>query len=250
MEVIALNTKLKERIESMSSPQLIVTKQKSFAWYVYMSIILLALLLLSFYAGSYFSITHKTDLQVKVQDLQQELSKYQRAYAETNKSLVIQTQSAKVDNQSNQQLVKTVKQLQESQRQLTSELKFYRNIMAPELDRQGLTIADFDLGKTEKNRSFSFKLVLTQAGRQEQFLKGEATIQLHGKLAGKQKTYNFRELGAFQKGAFKFQFRYFQNIEGDVTLPKDFVAENVTVQVRTRGLSKNQTAEKQVNWDV
>lgn len=234
----------------MASPQLIVTQQKSLAWYIYMAMILLALLALSFYAGSYFTVTYKSDLQNKVQELQAEVSKYQRAYAETNKNLVIQTQSAKVDNQSNQQLVKTVKQLQESQRQLTSELKFYRNIMAPELDQQGLTIDNFDLVKNKENKSISYKLVLTQAGRQEQFLKGEVVIQLHGKLAGKAKTYNFRELGTFKKEAFKFQFRYFQNLEGSIALPQAFTAENITIQAKTRGLHKNQTAEKQVNWAI
>ena len=87
-------------------------------------------------------------------------------------------------------------------------------------------------------------------GRQEQFLKGQVELNLHGKINGEEKVYPFRELGTFQAKDFQFQFKYFQNIEGELSLPEGFIAEFITVQARTLGLRKNQTAEKQIDWSI
>ena len=234
----------------MAGPQLVIKQQKSVLWYVGWGLLLLVVLTLIYLGGRYHGREVEQELSTQVARLQKELDKFQSAYQQANEDLVMQAQSAKVDNQSNHQLVETVKQLQESQRQLESELKFYRNIMAPELDKQGLTIAELDISQQSPASKAHFKLVLTQAGRQEQFLKGEVELKLHGKVAGVEKVYPFRELGTFQSKHFQFQFRYFQNIEGELSIPEGFTAEYVTVQAKTRGLRKNQTAEKQINWTI
>jgi len=234
----------------MVSPQLVIKEQKTVLWYVGWGSLALLLLAVFYFAGRYDASEVEQALNERVAGLEVELNKYRQAYLQANEDLVMQAQTAKVDNQSNQQLVETVKQLQEAQRQLESELKFYRNIMAPELDKQGLTIAEFDVTQTGNNGNPRFKLVLTQAGRQEQFLKGDVELKLHGKLDGESKVYPFRELGTFNAKDFQFQFRYFQNIEGELSLPEGFTAEFVTVQAKTRGLRKNQTAQKQINWTI
>ncbi|WP_444997169.1 DUF6776 family protein [Aliikangiella sp. IMCC44359] len=233
----------------MSGSRLIVTQQKTLAWYIGWGIVVLVALAVSYVAGRYFSAAERQEAIKRADFLQEELKKFQSAYQQVNEDLVMQTQSAKVDNQSSQQLVETVKRLQSVQNKLESELRFYRNIMAPELDKQGLTIAEFDIIEDSEKNSPRFKLVLTQAGKQEQFLKGNVDLKLKGKLAGVDKVYSFKELGTFQAKHFQFQFRYFQNIEGELSLPEGFIAEEVVIKARTHGLRKNQTAEKQVNWN-
>jgi hypothetical protein len=234
----------------MVGPQLVITQKKSVVWYAAWSVFSLIILAICYGAGRYHSIEIQRELNERAENLQTDLDKYQRAYLQANEDLVMQTQTARVDNQSNQQLVETVKRLQETQMQLESELKFYRNIMAPELDQQGLTIAEFDVSKQTPDSKPRFKLVLTQVGRQEQFLKGQVELNLHGKINGEEKVYPFRELGTFQAKDFQFQFKYFQNIEGELSLPEGFIAEFITVQARTLGLRKNQTAEKQIDWSI
>jgi len=234
----------------MAGPKLVITQQKSAFWYIGWVVLVSLFLSTSFYIGRYIAIKEREETLERVAWLQGKLDEYQQAYQDANQKLVMQTQSAKVDNQSQQQLMETIKQLQDVQKELEAELKFYRNIMAPELDQQGLTIANLELSSSQQANMKHFKLVLTQAGKQEQFLKGSVEIEIAGEQSGKAKVYPIRELGAFQSKDFQFQFRYFQNIEGEIALPTGFVAESVIVRAKTRGLRKNQSTEKQFRWNI
>ncbi|MGX5172971.1 DUF6776 family protein [Aliikangiella sp. IMCC44653] len=234
----------------MSQSRLIITQQKTPLWYCGWGVLAAALLVASYFLGRL--VNHESERQAleKVIWLENELDKFQSAYQQANQDLIMQAQTAKVDNQSNQQLVETVKQMQQTQLSLESELSFYRKIMAPELDQEGLTIADFQVTASNQKESFNYKLVLTQAGKQDQFLKGRVSLVLHGKLAGETKAYQFRELGTFQSKDFQFQFRYFQNLEGEIAIPADFIAEKVEIEAKTSGLRKNQSAQYQFIWNI
>ncbi|WP_196138605.1 DUF6776 family protein [Aliikangiella sp. G2MR2-5] len=234
----------------MVGPELVIRERKSFAWYLGVFIFAALLIFGSFYFGRFLAIKERQEMLEKTAWLEQKVEEYQLAYQEANQALVMQTQSAQVDLQSTQQLMETVKQLQETQKDLEEELKFYRKIMAPEKDQQGLTIAEFALTPGQSSRNAQFKLVLTQAGKQEQYLKGGVSLVVKGQEKGAPKEYPFRELGAFQAKDFEFQFRYFQNMEGEIALPEGFIAEQVLIKARTRGLGKNQSAEKQFAWKI
>ena len=232
----------------MSGPKLVIKQQISPLKLGLWAVLAVILLLGCFFLGRYLAVDERQQLIAQTVWLQEKLDEYQQAYQEANESLVMQTQSSKVDDQSSQQLIDSIKQLRDTQMQLEAELQFYRNIMAPELSKEGLTIADFELLDSQSSDSSRFKLVLTQAGRQEQFIKGKVELKLEGLLNGEPKTFAFSELGTFQAKHFQFQFRYFQNIEGEIVLPQGFTAEQVTISARTQGLRKNQTTEKKVNW--
>jgi len=234
----------------MSEPKLVIKQQKSARWHAGWVIGGLIILALTYWIGGLMQIKQQRQTDEKVSWLEQQLEEYRQAYQKANQDLVMQAQSAKVDNQSSQQLIATIKQLQETQQKLEEELGFYRNIMAPELARDGLTIADFELTRNGENSPPRFKLVLTQAGKQEQFLKGKVSMKLHGKKNGSSASYEFRELGTFQPKHFQFQFKYFQNIEGELNLPDGFIAEKISITARTSGLRKNQISEKQVDWNI
>jgi hypothetical protein len=234
----------------MSQSRLIITQKKSLLWYCGWGLVAAVFLVASYFFGR--MVSHESEQQAieRVIWLENELDKFQTAYQQANQDLIMQAQTAKVDNQSNQQLVETVKQMQQTQLSLESELSFYRKIMAPELDQEGLTIANFQVTPSNNGNSYSYKLVLTQAGKQDQFLKGSVSLILHGQLAGKTKAYRFRELGTFKSKDFQFQFRYFQNLEGEIELPADFIAEKVEIEAKTSGLRKNQSAQYQFSWNI
>lgn len=234
----------------MVKQNLIVQYEKTPLWYGGCAAALIVLLFLSFYIGRYWAISEGQKAVEQVKILQNKLDEYQKAYQKASQDLVMQVQHAKVDNLSSQELIDTIKQLEVTQNQLQSELKFYRNIMAPELSKEGLTIENFETDNGSSKNKSKFKLVLTQAGKQDQFLKGEVELKIEGTNieTGLPVVYAFNDLGSFQAKDFQFKFRYFQNIEGEITLPKDFIPEKVNILAKTKGLKKNQTAQKQADW--
>ncbi len=234
----------------MAEPKLIIRRQKSKFWLVMWASGFLSVLFISFYLGRYLAVQEEQQLQQKQIWLESQLEQYQQAYEQVNQSLVMQTQSSRVDTESNIELMDTIKQLKGNLTELQEELQFYRNIMAPERAQQGLTIADFELNQTSIANTFRFKLVLTQAGKQEQLIKGQTNLKLSGIFNGEKAVYEFRELGTFQAKDFQFQFRYFQNIEGTIELPDGFIADEVLILAKTTGLRKNQVAEKEFGWNI
>jgi len=232
----------------MNLSNLVIKQQKSRLWYVSIGFLLVIVVIGTYGLGRYFALHDLSTTKDELARIQQQLLETQHSLEKTSENLVMQKQSSQVDNLSNKELVNSVKDLQQTQRDLEEELKFYRKIMAPERDKEGLGIDSLRISKTENEDEFHFRLTLIQAGKQSHFLKGDITLKLSGLLNGKNTEYNFRELGTFNKKHFQFQFKYFQNIQGFVRLPAGFEVKQLSASAQTKGLRKNQKAQKQVVW--
>jgi hypothetical protein len=232
----------------MKHSNLVIKQQKSRLWYSLSGFSILLLLVLTYFFGRYLAIN---DLAITKENLalsQQLLQDSQQGLQKAEENLVMQEQSAKVDTQSNQELVNNVKSLQQANLDLEEELNFYRKIMAPEKDQEGLTIDDYQITQTEIENELHYRVTLIQAGKQAQFLKGNLSVTVSGVLDGESKEYNFRELGTFNIKHFQFQFKYFQNLQGFIQLPKGFQAKKIRIVAQTTGRRKNQKANKEAIW--
>lgn len=232
----------------MNHSKLVIKQQKSRLWYIVAGITLLFLMVVIYVAGRYLALADLTTTKEELSISQLRLVTVQSALDKASESLIMQKQSSEVDNQSNQELVNNVKNMQQAQNALQEELKFYRKIMAPERDLQGLAIDSMQVSKTDRADEFHFRVTLIQAGKQSQFLKGDLILRLSGLLNGKNTEYDFRELGTFKAKYFQFQFKYFQNIQGFINLPSGFEVKKLTIAAQTKGRRKNQKAEKQMPW--
>lgn len=232
----------------MSHSKLVIKQQKTLTWYISVVSLVMILLVGIFVIGRYLAIVDLRMTKTNLLESQQALNDANTRLKITSEKLVMENQSSKIDLQSNQALVNNVKELQQVINDLDGELKFYRKIMAPELEKSGLTIDLLTLSKTQTHHQFHFRLTLLQVGKQMQFLKGELVLKVSGLMDGKEKEIDFRELGTSNAKLFQFQFKYFQNIQGFIDLPLGFDAQKVTILARTKGLKKNQKAESWIHW--
>jgi uncharacterized protein DUF6776 len=232
----------------MNYPNLVIKRQRHQFWYAAVVLMVLLLLVATFLIGRYLALADLAETKQSLIQVELELADSKRALKETSESLVIQRQSSQVDDQSNLALVNDVKMMQQTQKSLEEELKFYRKIMAPEREKDGLSVDSIQIVTVSNSQEFNFIVTLIQAGKQSQYLKGDIIVKVKGLLNNKNTEYDFRELGAFKTQDFQFQFKYFQNIQGSIRLPKGFVAKEVVVKAKTKGRKKNQKAEKQMIW--
>lgn len=227
---------------------LVIKQQKSKPWYIGVGFLFALFLTVSFLLGRSFAQQDLNETRQKLMLAEAQLEITQGALENASENLVMQKQSAQIDTLSNQELVNSVKTMQQSNNELVSELSFYRKIMAPELEQEGLEIDSLRVNMTDLSNKYHFQTTLIQAGKQSQFLKGELTIKLVGELDGEAKEYDIRELGTFNKKYFQFQFKYFQNIQGFIEIPAGFTVRSVSMVAQTKGLRKNQRANKQITW--
>jgi len=232
----------------MIQSNLVIKQQKSQLWHVSVGLLMLLAIVGVFIVGRYLALSDLSSTKLHLQETLNELSQSKLAREKLNEKLVMQQQSSQIDSQSSKQLVNNVKELQQAQNDLESELAFYRRIMSPEQEKDGLKVDEFQISSSDTPQNFHFRLTLIQAGKQSRYLKGSVDLQLDGLLNGKKTEYNFRELGTFENRQFNFQFKYFQNIQGFLQLPDGFIAHKVSISAKTKGRGKKYNIQSQFDW--
>ena len=128
---------------------------------------------------------------------------------------------------------------------LKEEVAFYRNIVAPASNDRGLKIQSFTLEKIPQERSYRYKIVLIQV-MPNQTVKGNVELKLAGMTQeGTEKNLSLRHVSKSNNIVFKF--KYFQNLEGQLTFPQDFKPNTVTVEVNAQG-GDSKNLSKTFEW--
>lgn len=116
------------------------------------------------------------------------------------------------------------------EKDLRTQLAFYQQVMAPELNEQGFLIEGFNIEPAISDNSYRFELVLMQQNKTKNTLKGNLKVTLIGSENGKAKQYEIDSLLSDQgQKSLTFSFKYFQVIDGEIRLPEEFQPEQVSV---------------------
>ncbi len=116
---------------------------------------------------------------------------------------------------------------QESERQaelnrLQSELDFYRRLAGTGGVQSGLDVYRVEITPTDSGRVFQFVLTLTQNIRRASIITGRVRIDLEGTMDDRPVTLNWPQVSGSNTPEPAFRFKYFQQLEGYLTLPVDF----------------------------
>ncbi len=140
--------------------------------------------------------------------------------------------------------------LKERLASLEEENQFYRNLMAPSGNKRGLTFGAAEITETETPRTFRYKVVMQQLASQHSVLHGTLSFNIVGHIEGNLKVFALKDLSPTVASTnLKLRFKYFQNIEGELTLPEGFDPERIELEARSTG-KKPVTIEKRLGWLV
>lgn len=159
-------------------------------------------------------------------------------------------QAGSVDQQALDNVQQTIVSLREKISQLEEDVLFYKQIMSPENAETGLVIGQLDLIATNVPGTIRYKMELKQQGNNENLITGHANINVLGMRNYEEVSIPLNELSVSQpERDIRLQFRYFQNIEGELQLPGDF--EPVKVQIIATAEGTNaKTVQKSFGWLV
>ncbi|BDM63592.1 hypothetical protein NFHSH190041_10440 [Shewanella sp. NFH-SH190041] len=133
------------------------------------------------------------------------------------------------------------------EKKLQRELTFYRSVMAPEHAAAGVAINGVELMPGLLKGQQRIELVLMQLDKRKEPIKGRVDIRLIGSRHNKVKTLSLEKLTDQE---LKFSFRYFQMLDSEFTLPKDFKLARVDVKVIVPATRWNEGAESQQTFSV
>ncbi|MFQ6371363.1 DUF6776 family protein [Shewanella sp. YIC-542] len=212
------------------------------------SLYLLSLLLVAFVAGALsFSlwednspIANKPNIN-KINQLKAELTSQSQILASRN----LELQLAKESNKEMQEMFARQHQKQQG---LERELAFYRSIMAPENNVDGVAINGVELQTGLSANSYRLRLILTQLQKRKQSLKGRAEVTFQGLQDGKETEISLDSL--IGKGKFNFSFKYFQVLEADVSLPESFELQRISAKVVVPASRRSKGGETEQSYSV
>lgn len=165
--------------------------------------------------------------------------------------LVNAEQESRVDRESLQQVQGTMLTLRERIAQLEEDILFYKNIMAPEEDKRGLVIGQFDLVALEESGWYRYRLEFRQQGDNQHLVNGYANVNILGHQDGSERWIPLHDVsGTVDQQDLKLRFQYFQNIEGKLRLPDGFTPETVQILAVSESEVNAGTVEKSFGWVV
>lgn len=156
-----------------------------------------------------------------------------------------------VEREAYQYLQRDVARLHDEISNLKDELTFYRDIVAPENHKEGLSVRGFLIRPLEDERQYRYKIVITKVPNDGHLIRGSLTFEVEGNENGEVKRYNLKQLSLAKKPAQKisFRFKYFQNLGGDINLPEGFEPTKVTLTLNPKGKKLKKSVE-QFDWLV
>lgn len=202
------------------------------------------------YLGNWSLYQQQQQLALQLQQLQSSLQTTEAQLADQRKQVDYLTAELAVERHTSQLQMQDLKSEQQKLFETRKELAFYQKIISPDLQANSLIIDSFTLSPGNAVGKYKFNLVLIEQDKQKNFAKGQITLTLIGKKAGKKATVDLLQLSGFSKADRRFSFKHFQIFEGEFVLPSAFTAEQVDVTISvpgSRGL-KAAKVSKSLPW--
>jgi len=167
-------------------------------------------------------------LRTEVKELGQrvEQSRVRQKMAERQVEVLRQANNLLRQEESNRQA--------EMQR-LQGEVEFYQRLAGTSGSQEGLAVYELELQATASPQVYRFVLTLTQNLRRSALISGSAGLEIEGTRNNQPVTLKWKDLTSASTERPEFRFKYFQQVDGYLTIPEDFQAERVLVVLRAKG---------------
>lgn len=216
------------------------------------SLVLLAVMAISWLTydrGMKEGLATKVEVIQERDLLREQLTESARLVIEMRQDVADLKLGGKVDTRANKEIQSTVEDLQEEIAGLNEEIRFYKGVMLPNVKEQGLRIERLDLKATGEPSTYSFGLLLTQVVEKHDYVQGAVEISLIGQEDNLERQLSLAEMSEGKQNSIRFRFRYFQNIEGKITVPEGFAPRELVIVAKRKGRNA-QELEKKFGWQL
>lgn len=190
---------------------------------------LLTLVCLCTYLGYRWGNVHGAEQGWRIEALQESLARATQENHNLTKGINILGVELEVERLANQQLQSDLQRSLQRQAEVRKELSFYQKVMAPAEDDAGVVLDSLDIEATTQPGVFHYVLMLIQKSKRKEVVQGKASIMLHGLRNGQPDSLNLVTLSQPERAQQGFRFKYFEVLEGNFSIPADFVPQRIEV---------------------
>ena len=199
-----------------------------------------------FYFAKYFVADELIYANYHVQALQQDLQTALEAIDVEKARVTVAEREADVIRRANALLRASERTRQDEIANLQADLAFYRRLGGANGSQAPLAVHYLELQPTQSPRVYRIIFTLTQNLRWASVISGRIQLGIDGIRNGVAQHLTQDQLLAESAEPLKFKFKYFQQLERLITLPKDFEASRLTIRLRSGSLRT--PVEQSMEW--
>lgn len=160
--------------------------------------------------------------------------------ATRNAALESENQSLKQQQQTASTTVAALKQAMASRdaelQTLKQEQAFYARLIGIDGDRSGLGVHSIVLTPVKGTDAWNFTITLVNTAENADAARGKLTVAVEGVSEGRLTTLDWAHLsGSGNRGGIPFGFKFFQQLQGSLALPKGFVPNRIAIALHPDG---------------
>ncbi len=172
---------------------------------------------------------------------QRDAGERQRRLDELSQRVVTLERSDQISRAANAELQASLAERDEEISALRADVAFYERLVGSTSQRKGLSVHSIEFAPEEAG-TWRYRAVLTQNLNRGAISQGQMRFTVEGVRGGKLASIGWDELlQRKEAGGQGYSFRYFQELDGSVMLPKDFTPQRVRVLLRGNGGNAEQT---------
>jgi hypothetical protein len=180
------------------------------------------------YQSGYSMLEHRRDRTA----LAEQVAAEQGISEELRRQLAILETATEIDRATYSQVESTLGELQAKIQEQEEELVFYRGIVSPQDGVAGLRIQSLEVLPSDGENRYLLRLLLVQAIVHSRRLAGTVKLKLEGAQDGQPVALDVADLvSPGEAYDMAYEFRYFQGLEAELTLPLGFEPQRVAVEI-------------------
>lgn len=114
-------------------------------------------------------------------------------------------------------------------------LEFYRQLMVADSKKEGVDLSSRAIRALSQPGTYHCQFTFVQYAKKHLVFDGELSIRIEGDSPSGNAAYNFSDLITRSDGKFgKLNFKYFQTVEGQITLPDGFVPRQLIIDIKSK----------------
>jgi hypothetical protein len=131
------------------------------------------------------------------------------------------------------EMARTLGALQAQVERQSQELAFYKGVVAQGANTLGMRIEQVRITPGAQAGSFDVHLALVRSGRPDNQAQGTLQLSLEGSTDGAARALDLAALTGGRLHELRYNFRYLQNFEQELTVPLAFKPERLVIEVES-----------------